>query len=156
MEYLNNIESTRLLDLDSYHNSSDCKLRDIKMLIETSPNEKYMNTLNFDCFPKSVDKFQDSPEVFQQIIFIDYQLQSLIQRQLKNLSIIECRDSISKNSGSLRESLTSLIRFAESLENYHDIPNTSHEEKLYYAVIMTHLYYLNSQTEELIRTNGKI
>ena len=87
MEYLNNIESTRLLDLDSYHNSSDCKLRDIKMLIETSPNEKYMNTLNFDCFPKSVDKFQDSPEVFQQIIFIDYQLQSLIQRQLKNLSI---------------------------------------------------------------------
>ena len=155
MEYLNNIESTRLLDLDSYHNSSDCKLRDIKMLIETSPNEKYMNTLNFDCFPKSVDKFQDSPEVFQQIIFIDYQLQSLIQRQLKNLSIIECRDSISKNSGSLRESLTSLIRFAESLENYHDIPNTSHEEKLYYAVIMTHLYYLNSQTEELIRTNEK-
>ena len=60
-----------------------------------------------------------------------------------------------KNSGSLRESLTSLIRFAESLENYHDIPNTSHEEKLYYAVIMTHLYYLNSQTEELIYTNEK-
>ena len=125
------------------------------MLIETSVNEKYMNTLNFNCFPKLADNLQDSPEFFQQIIFIDYQLQSLVQRELKKLSIIQCRNAIAESNGLLRENLTNLIRFGESLENYHDIPNTSHEEKLYYAVIMAHLYYLNSQPEELIRTNEK-
>lgn len=123
------------------------------MLIEASINGNYMNTLNFNCFPKSVNTFKDSPEFFQQIIFIDYQLHLLILKELKCFDIIQVRSDILNNHGGIREKLSNLVHFAESLGNSHDIPNATHEEKLYYAVIMTHLYYLNSQPEELVSSN---
>lgn len=123
------------------------------MLIESSISETYLNTLNFNCFPKSVNTFQDSPEFFQQIIFIDYRLQLLILKELKGFDIIQFRDAILNNHGGVREKLSNLLQFAESLGNSNDISNTSHQEKLYYAVVMTHLYYLNSQPEDLMRAN---
>lgn len=120
------------------------------MLIENSINERYMNTLNFGCFPKALGNFQKSHEFFQQVIFLDHELQVFILKSLKGFEFLQQQSAVLENAINLRDTLINLIEFGTSLEEYHDLTNKSYEERLYYAVVMSHLYYLNSQPEKVV------
>lgn len=119
------------------------------MYIESSINEKYIRTLGFGSFPKHVLSFQESKDFLQQLIFIDYQLQLLIQNEFSGNELLNAKHFSLKGNESPREKLVQLITYANSVTaNYNDSAK-KYEEHLYYLVIMAHLYYLNSQLEDM-------
>lgn len=114
------------------------------MLIE-SITENLLKTLNLGCFPKNVLDFQDSQDFFQQLIFIDYQLQLLIQNEFDGTELVPVDIYHTKEKDSCREKLTQLIGYAELVASNYSSINTEYHEKLYSSIILAHLYYLNSQ-----------
>ena len=58
------------------------------MYIENSVNERYTRTLNFGCFPKNVLQFQDTQDYFQQLVFVDYQLELLIDNEFNKNELL--------------------------------------------------------------------
>lgn len=118
------------------------------MYIESSINEKYIRTLNFGCFPKNVLEFQQSQDYFQQLIFIDYQLQLLIDNEFFQNELLPI-SLLSENNVSANEKLQQLINYSNSISlNYENTPK-SYDEKLYYATLMSHLYYLQDNLFEV-------
>lgn len=118
------------------------------MLIESSPNDRFMLTLNLGSFPKKVLDFQESQEYFQQIIFVDYQLQLLVQHELNGKLLARS----TKNPDSQRavlDKLQELISYAKSIDANYSTANKKYEESLYYAVVLAHLYTLNSDAENM-------
>lgn len=132
------------------------------MYIENSINEKYIRTLNFGCFPKNVLQFQESQDFFQQLIFIDYQLQLLIDNEfnkhellsLENLSHNEEFDSNKINSAN--EKLQQLINYAKSISLNYENTTKSYDENLYYIVLMAHLNYLDDNLNQMNKYLGSI
>lgn len=119
------------------------------MLIENSINEKYIRTLNFGCFPANVLEFQESQDFLQQLIFIDYQLQLLIQNEFKGKDLVPARYYGLQGNDSPLEKLFQLISYAKSITvNYNNTTKT-YDENLYFSVLMAHLYYLNSQLDAM-------
>lgn len=119
------------------------------MLIENSINEKYIRTLNFGCFPANVLEFQESQDFLQQLIFIDYQLQLLIQNEFKGKDLVPAKYYELQGNDSPLEKLFQLISYAKSITvNYNNTTKT-YDENLYFSVIMAHLYYLNSQLDAM-------
>ncbi|ABN66314.2 predicted protein [Scheffersomyces stipitis CBS 6054] len=119
------------------------------MFIENSINDKYLHTLNLGAFPLNVLEFQESQDFFQQLIFIDYQLQLLIQNEFNRNEFITAKSLELQGKTSPKEKLVSLINYVHSITlNYNNSTN-SYDEKLYYSIIMAHLYYLNSQVTEM-------
>ena len=118
------------------------------MYIESSINDKYIRTLNFGCFPKNVLEFQQSQDYFQQLIFIDYQLQLLIDNEFFQNELLPI-SLLSENNVSANEKLQQLINYSNSISlNYENTPK-SYDEKLYYATLMSHLYYLQDNFFEM-------
>lgn len=114
-----------------------------------------MRTLTFGMFPKDVLEFQESQDFFQQITFIDYQLQLLIQNEFQGQEFAPVYD---QNDGydSQSEKLVQLIDYAISiLANYND-QSKSYRESLYYVTVIGQLFYLNNQPKELSRAVGSI
>ncbi|KAK6201516.1 uncharacterized protein RJT21DRAFT_120577 [Scheffersomyces amazonensis] len=119
------------------------------MLIESSVNEKYLRTLTIGSFPRQVLSFQESQDFFQQLVFIDYQLQLLIQNEFGRNEFKTAKQVEYQGNKTVRGKLVQLIDYVHSITlNYGNATN-SYEEKLYYSVLMAHLYYLNSQISEM-------
>lgn len=114
------------------------------MLIE-SITENLLKTLNLGCFPENVLEFQDSQDFFQQLIFVDYQLQLLIQNEFDGTELVPVDIYHTKEKDSCKEKLTQLIGYAELVASNYNSTNTEYHEKLYSSIILSHLYYLNSQ-----------
>ena len=86
-------------------------------------------------------EFQQSQDYFQQLIFIDYQLQLLIDNEFFQNELLPI-SLLSENNVSANEKLQQLINYSNSISlNYENTPK-SYDEKLYYATLMSHLYYL--------------
>lgn len=119
------------------------------MFIEESVNESYINTLNLGCFPKSVLDFQESQNFFQQITFVDYQLQLLVQNEFHGQELLPCR-SLEDHSGA-REKLRQLISYAHSITANYSESSKTYEEVFYYTVVLAHLLYLDSDIDEMHR-----
>ncbi|EMG48457.1 YPP1 Cargo-transport protein YPP1 [Candida maltosa Xu316] len=129
------------------------------MYIENSINEKYVHTLNFGCFPKNVLQFQESQDYFQQLIFIDYQLQLLVDNEFRKdelLSMSELQNQTSNlNVASTNEKLQQLLNYIKSVSlNYES--NNNYEESLYFTVLMAHLYYLDDNLPEMHKVLSKL
>ncbi|CAK9441045.1 uncharacterized protein LODBEIA_P49140 [Lodderomyces beijingensis] len=128
------------------------------MYIENSINEKYLRTLNLGCFPKNVLNFQESQDYFQQLVFIDYQLQLLIQNEFNGKELVSVLDYQQIYHGSAidnpKEKLIQLINYTNSIHvNYQHEPKTarSFEENLYYITLMTNLLFLDGNLPEMNR-----
>lgn len=122
------------------------------MFIEASINENYIKTLNLGCYPKAVLSFQESQDFFQHLIFIDYQLQLLIQNEFNGLELLPAKAFEVEGNESPREKLRQLISYAHSITaNYNDL-NKTYEEVFYYTVVLGQLYYLNSEFNEMHKT----
>lgn len=126
------------------------------MFIE-SAYENTLKTLNLGCFPQSVLEYQDSPEFFNQLVFIDYQLQLLIQNEFDGAELVPASLYHGTGNGaSTEQKLTQLIEYAESIaSNYNDI-NKDYLDKLYCAILLGHLYFLNSQDDLMHETLNSI
>ncbi|CAH6718972.1 hypothetical protein CLIB1444_01S18624 [[Candida] jaroonii] len=108
-------------------------------------NDNILKTLNLGCFPKDILQFQDSQDFFQQLVFIDYQLQLLIQNEFDGSELVPAR--VYGSNETTIEKITQLINYAENINsNYNDV-NKQYYEKLYCNVLLGHLYYLNSQND---------
>ncbi|KAK6465846.1 hypothetical protein DFJ63DRAFT_283294 [Scheffersomyces coipomensis] len=119
------------------------------MRIETSTNERYLRTLNIGSFPGDVLQFQESQDFFQQLIFIDYQLQLLLQNEFGKNEFKTAKQMEYQGNTTVREKLTQLIDYVHSITLNYGNSTNSYDEKLYYSVLMAHLYYLNSQISEM-------
>lgn len=119
------------------------------MLIESSIHEQYIKTLNLGCFPRSVLEFQESQEFFPQIVFIDYQLQLLIQNEFNGLELLPASTFEASGNGSPREKLAQLINYAHSISANYNTASKAYEERLYYNVVLAQLFYLNSEFDEM-------
>ncbi|KAI3403383.2 YPP1 [Candida oxycetoniae] len=126
------------------------------MFIDNSINEKYIRTLNLGCFPKTVLNFQDSQDYFQQLVFVDYQLQLLIRNEFNGEELTTVRDFVSTDNRNPpqqnpKEKLIQLINYTNSIHlNYQHHDNSrTYEEKLYYVNLMSHLLYLDGNFYEM-------
>ena len=132
------------------------------MYIENSINEKYIRSLNLGCFPKNVLNFQESQDYFQQLIFIDYQLQLLIQNELNNKELVTINDfqRLQKDarSNDPKGKLIQLINYTNSIHlNYqHETNSRIYEENLYYINLMANLLYLDGNLPEMNRLLSSI
>ncbi|CAK7902909.1 hypothetical protein CAAN1_18S00452 [[Candida] anglica] len=125
------------------------------MHIEASVDETLLRTLTFGCFPKNILSFQDSQDYIEQIAFVDYQLELLIQNELSGVELSKATQEQFSNDG-IGAKLESLIEYAVSISaNYNDHSKTYHQS-LYYTTVLSHLYYLNSQRGELQKTLSSI
>ncbi|EGV65382.1 Cargo-transport protein ypp1 [Yamadazyma tenuis] len=116
------------------------------MLIE-SANDSILKTLNLGCFPKNVLDFQDSQDFLSQLVFIDYQLQLLIQNEFDGNELVPANVCKHKDNVNCQEKLTQLIGYTESITNNYNHINKEYQDKLYCSILLGHLYYLNSQTD---------
>ncbi|KAI5970068.1 YPP1 [Candida margitis] len=121
------------------------------MLIENSENEKYVKAINFGCYPKNVLKFQDSQDLFQQLVFIDYQLKLLVQNEFYGEELSSVQDIVSSNDGtySPKEKLAQLINYTSSINSNYHKSTRSYESNLYYTVLMAHLLFLDGNIREM-------
>ncbi|RCK59055.1 Cargo-transport protein YPP1 [Candida viswanathii] len=131
------------------------------MYIENSINEKYIRTLNFGCFPKNVLQFQESQDYFQQLVFVDYQLQLLIDNEFnKNeLLSLESLSQLERNPNSVtsaNEKLQQLINYAKSISLNYENTTKSYDENLYYTVLMAHLSYLDDNLNQMNKLLGSV
>ncbi|KAI5965563.1 YPP1 [Candida pseudojiufengensis] len=117
------------------------------MYIESSINDKYIGTLNFGCFPKNVLQFQESQDLFQQLIFIDYQLQLLINNEFNGQELTTLSNFQGINNP--KEKLIQLINYTNSININYNKENRSYEENLYYIVLISHLLYLDGNLIEM-------
>ncbi|KAI5955304.1 YPP1 [Candida jiufengensis] len=117
------------------------------MYIENSINDKYISTLNFGCFPKNVLQFQESQNLFQQLVFIDYQLQLLINNEFNGLELTTITNY--QGSNSPKEKLIQLINYTNSININYNKENRTYEENLYYTVLISHLLYLDGNLIEM-------
>jgi len=115
------------------------------MFIESSPHDKYMGVLSLSSFPKNVLDFQESQVFFQQIIFVDYQLMLIIQHEFSGK--IFARSSPSRTPEITMEKISDLITYAQSVDANYSSANKSSYEKLYFVVVLAHLYHLSSDSE---------
>lgn len=116
------------------------------MIIETDDN--LLKCLNLGCFPKDVLDFQDSQDFLHQLVFVDYQLQLLIQNEFDGTELVPAT-TYHENASACQEKLVQLIGYVELVaSNFNDV-NKEYQEKLYCAVLLAHLYYLNSQTSQM-------
>ena len=112
-------------------------------------------------FPKNVLQFQDTQDYFQQLVFVDYQLELLIDNEfnknellsLENLSQLE-QNPNSVNSAN--EKLQQLINYAKSISLNYENTSKSYDENLYYVVLMAHLYYLDDNLNHMNKLLGSI
>lgn len=119
------------------------------MFIENSVNDRYIRTLNFGCFPKNVSEFQESQDFFQQLVFVDYQLQLLIQEEYGG-------DELPEETSKGKEKIAELTEYIDTVSlNYND-DNKGYDEKLYYAILKAHLLFFTGQLEEMRRLLGTI
>ncbi|KAG7665154.1 YPP1 [[Candida] subhashii] len=125
------------------------------MHIENSINEKYIRTLNFGCFPKNILLFQDSQDYFQQLTFVDYQLQLLIEHEFKSDELLPVV-YMPQVTEETREKLTSLISYGLSVSLNYENREKSYTEELYFAVIMAHLYWLDNNVQEMAKSLSAI
>ncbi|CAI5759539.1 unnamed protein product [Candida verbasci] len=124
------------------------------MYIENSINDKYIKTLNLGCFPKNVLQFQDSQDYFQQLIFIDYQLQLLISNEFKNDQLLSL--AYFENNTTLyqakKEKLLQLINYHNSINLNYKSSIKSFKENFYNLTLQCHLLYLNNHNvQDLIK-----
>ena len=121
------------------------------MLIETSENEKYIKTLNFGCYPKNVLQFQESQDLLQQLVFIDYQLKLLIQNELHGQELLSVQNVLTNgdSSHSPKDKLSQLIRYTSSVSSNFPKTSRNYETNLYYTVLMAHLFYLDGNLHEM-------
>lgn len=115
------------------------------MLIESSPHDSYLTTLNLGSFPKTVLDFQESQEYFEQIVFVDYQLQLLLHHEFGGR--LFARATPSNCSESALEKISLLIRYAQSVDANYSSSNKRYEEALYYTAVLGHLYSLAGDPE---------
>lgn len=119
------------------------------MLIEASANDSYMKTLSLGSFPLKVLDFQELPDFFQQTVFVDYQLQLLIQHDLGDA--IASR----KNSEAAKlalEKLAQLKNYISSIGANYSARNKSYEEALYHTVVLADSHYLSGEYEQMLAT----
>lgn len=114
-------------------------------MIENSLHASFMSILNLGSFPKKVLDFQESHDFFQQIVFVDYQLQLLLQHEFGGRHL--ARTNPSSCSESTLDKISQLISFAQSVDANYSSSHKRYEEALYYAVVLAHLYHLNSDSE---------
>lgn len=119
------------------------------MLIEATVNDKYMRTLSLGSFPTNVLDFQESPDFFQQIVFVDYQLQLLIQHDLGD-AIASKKNSEAAKAAT--DKLDQLKNYVSSVGANYSTGNSSYEENLYYTVVLADLHYLSSEYDQMSAT----
>lgn len=120
------------------------------MFIEASPNERYMRTLSLGSFPQNVLDFQESPDFFQQIAFVDYQLQLLIQHDLGDA--IASSNKNTEAARSATEKLAELKNYITSVNANYSKRSQSYSESLYYTVVLADLHYLSFEYENMSAT----
>lgn len=118
------------------------------MLIETS-HERYMEVLNLGSFPKKVLDFQDSHDYFQQIIFVDYQIQLLLEHEFSGR--LFRRNLLSKDDELPAGKIAQLVDYAQLIDANYSTVNKRYEESLYYTVVLAHLHNLALDAEASFR-----
>lgn len=126
------------------------------MFIE-SAYDGVLKTLNLGCFPKEVVSYQDSQDFFKQLVFIDYQLQLLIQNEFDGTELVPAAlYHGTADRKSTEEKLAQLISYTESVTSNYSAINKDYQDKLYCTILLGHLYYLNSQDDLLHETLNSI
>lgn len=120
------------------------------MIIE-SHHERAVQTLNLGCFPKDVLDYQESQEFFHHLVFIDYQLQLLVQNEFNGQELTPANHFEANGKTNPKQKLAQLIDYAHSITaNYND-HSKSYEESFYYGVLLGHLHYLDSNEDDMHR-----
>lgn len=119
------------------------------MLIQ-NPNVRYIQTLNLGCFPKKVLDFQDAHDYFKQVMFVDYQLQLLLEHELSG-RLFRRNLRLTRPGDLPTERLEQLIDYAQSIDANYSSSNKKYEEQLYYTVTLAHLYNLNLDADNSYR-----
>lgn len=114
------------------------------MHIESSANDVYIRALNFGSYPKNVVEFQDSLDYFQQLIFIDYELQLLIQDKYNG-------DELPDNTSRGIDSIILLTNYIDRVSLNYSENSKSYEEKLYYTTLKAHLLFFAGELDEMRR-----
>lgn len=120
------------------------------MLIELSPHKKLIQTLCLGNFPKNVVDLEHSHTLFEQIAFVDYQLQVLIQQEFNGRSL--SRASPTNCDDATTAQIALLIAFLRTSSSNYGSGNRTYEEDLYCAVVLAHLYHLNSEPDKVTGT----
>lgn len=118
------------------------------MLIESSANQRFMLTLNLGLFPRKALDFQESQDFFQQIIFVDYQLQLLVQHELNGKLLAKLLKNPDDQTA-VSEKLRQLIDYVQSIDANYSSSNKTYEEFLYFTVVLAHLHYLDLDLERM-------
>ncbi|ODV77748.1 uncharacterized protein CANTADRAFT_55221 [Suhomyces tanzawaensis NRRL Y-17324] len=106
-------------------------------------------TLNLGGFPKDVLDFQESSIYLQQLLFIDYQLQLLIQNEFSGKQFVSAGHFELQGVSQPREKLLQLINYVTNVNGTYSEEYKTVVEKFYFNIIMAHLFYLNSQLDEM-------
>lgn len=116
------------------------------MLISNYVYDKLVRTLALGCFPREVLSFQESQEFFEQIVFVDYQLQLLIQNEFAGVGTTAvAADEFHSPSSKLHQ----LIDYAHSITANYSSVKKGYEENLYYAVVLSQIYFLDRQWDRM-------
>lgn len=109
--------------------------------------DKLVRSLALGCFPRDVLSYQESQEFFEQIVFVDYQLQLLIQNEFEGEGTTAVAAEMEFHSPSSK--LHQLIDYAHSITANYSSIKKSYEENLYYAVVLAQIYFLDRQWDRM-------
>lgn len=117
------------------------------MLIEAFSDDKYMLMLALGSFPRNVADFKDSQVLLQQIMYVDYELQSLLYHDFGGLLLSKISPSTCDEK--IFDKVSQLITFINTIGSSASFQGRRYEEELFYTVVLAHLYNLNSEPEKV-------
>lgn len=112
------------------------------MLIENFPHDRYMKVLNLSGFPKNALEFEESQDLFQQTMYVDYQLMLLLRDDGKTAA----RSSRPENPDPI-DKISDLIAHAHSVDANYSSTNKRYYEQLYHLVVLANLYHAKRDFE---------
>lgn len=120
------------------------------MYIDTSPDDKYLQTLTLGSFPRKVLQYQSSLEFIRQCIYIDYMLLLLIQSEFRGEPLTPSRHFV-ENDRNLtpHDKLLEILNYAKSVSSSYRAEAQSNEANIYFTTVLAHLYYLDSDLDSM-------
>lgn len=120
------------------------------MHIDSSPDDKYLQTLTLGSFPRKVVQYQSSLEFMRQSIYVDYSLQQLIQREFRAETLTPSRHFVDRDKNlAPHEKLQEILNYAKSVSTSYRPEAQSTEANLYFTTVLAHLYYLDSDLDAM-------
>lgn len=120
------------------------------MYIESSPDDKYLQTLTLGSFPRKVLLYQSSLEFIRQGIYVDFRLQQLIQTEFQGEALTPSRQIPEKYKGYDPEhKLQELLTYAREVSSRFRPEAQTPEANLYFTTVLAHLYFLDSDLDSM-------